>query len=192
MTAKVINNNDVLGFESEKATCPQRLNSMDLLSEWTGLTRSLKIYDSEIDELESNALWKKVQGRKNVMFVVVTNTGDVFGSFHGILPEKQGAWVREDKDQFIFSLDNNQGYQPTKFKPKSMTHQLLSIAKKNQKQKMFWISDAFRINSEDKSYISSSFSRFYEDTTHSDGNIFTGSVYPLTFSVVSCVAFQWF
>ncbi|ELP94614.1 hypothetical protein EIN_497940 [Entamoeba invadens IP1] len=165
---------------------------LSIVSSWVGHTRALRVFDSEHDELNSEALWNKIKGRRNLMFVVVTTEGNVFGSYHSIIPHSQGSWVSSDDDQFIFTLRNSSGTPPTIFRPKQMTHRLLHISKSTTKKKLVWISDAFKIQNDDKSYISSSFSRFYNDEKDLGPSIFTNLVYPNTFSFSSFFVLHWF
>ncbi|KAL7714295.1 TLDc domain-containing protein [Entamoeba marina] len=162
-----------------------------VLSQWVSLPTKTVIFSSEIHDMSPATLWNKIKGRSNVMFVVITDVGDIFGSFHGTVPQKQGDWVWDDNKQFVFTLRNQYHIEPTKFTPKRTTHSLLNISQKNLKKKLFWISDAYRIASDDKSYISSSFDRFYNDPTGIGPSLFTNTVYPETFGVASCYMLQW-
>ncbi|EDR29929.1 hypothetical protein EDI_233910 [Entamoeba dispar SAW760] len=163
-----------------------------ILKEWVQLGNKIVIFNSEQHEMMPHGLWNKVSGRKNIMFIVISEYGDIFGSFHGVVPTKQGEWVWEDSQQFIFTMKNQYGVNPIQFKPKTMTHSLLRISGKNNTKKMFWISDGYRVNGDGKGYISNSFSRFYNDSTKIGPLIFTNSVYPNTFSIRSFFVIQWY
>ncbi|KAL7716714.1 TLDc domain-containing protein [Entamoeba marina] len=185
------NNYIPLNSLSYNSTSVDSTNSFKMFSQWTNYTTTTLLFSSEIHDMSPGVIWNKIKGRTNIMFIIITDVNDIFGSFHGIVPEQQGSWVWNDNKQFLFTIHNQYHLQPTQFKPKRTTHSLLNISSKNYKKKLFWISDAFRIEVDDNSYISSSFDRFYIDPTGIGASIFTNTVYPETFSLASCFVLQW-
>ncbi|KAL7716379.1 TLDc domain-containing protein [Entamoeba marina] len=93
---------------------------MDLLKRWTGSSDYKEIYNCSSGhrkQLRSAAeLNKALEGKDNLVFVITSNKENIFGfySSHGIQSDGGNIW--EDDDHFVFTLKNNIGVKPKKYK----------------------------------------------------------------------------
>ena len=110
-----INENDL---PQSKQPLPQKPTPLSFIKEHTNCTEFHVIYDSDENEFNQRAFQSTVIGRKNVLGIVITENGDVFGSFHTVKIEPTTDdlnWTK-DNDFFVFSIlkegeDNYQIYR---------------------------------------------------------------------------------
>lgn len=104
---------------NENNTNPLKSPSpLDFLKYHTGCTQFTLIYDSDENEFNQRAFQSIVVGRKNILGIVITENGDVFGSFHTvhIQPTTNDLNWTKDDDFFVYSIlkhheDNYQIYK---------------------------------------------------------------------------------
>ncbi|EKE39408.1 hypothetical protein ENUP19_0121G0125 [Entamoeba nuttalli] len=78
------------------------------LREWTGLSNYFILYDSDEMPFDRRSFQRVIYGRNNVMGLVITSSGEVFGSFHPTtLPQEDNdnEWVN-DNNYFVFKINN--------------------------------------------------------------------------------------
>ena len=74
---------------------------VEALKGWTEKRNVAVLYDSMVDELTDDGLFRSVVGKPNVAVVAFTTDGDVFGAFYSVAVTEQ--W-REFPDPSIFAF----------------------------------------------------------------------------------------
>ena len=90
-------------------TEPIQKNPLHFIKMYTDCTEFQKIYDSDEMEFNQHAFQSIIIGRTNVLSIVITENGDVFGSFHTVKIESVTNdlnWTKDD-DFFVFSILKN-------------------------------------------------------------------------------------
>ncbi|EDR27855.1 hypothetical protein EDI_028110 [Entamoeba dispar SAW760] len=165
------------------------------LSEWTNKTVSNIIYDSNINDNFNEVIISKGKNLNNLMFVIETDGGNIFGSYHTIIPPKPSQWVIRDKNHFVFSLLNPYGTKPIKFTP--IIDECYPLWVYKSTPGLFCIQSFCHISTNKHCYINSrgwsgkSFNEMYNDTVGKDGKLFTKIVFPSHFGLKRLVVLTW-
>lgn len=168
---------------------------MEQLSQWTHMSVSTIIYDSEVSPLTTESLFSSVNGKSNVMLIVTTDGDNIFGSFHGELPNSISRWKEADPMHFVFTLQNPYGIPPTKFSP--LKPDCYPIWFYKSPTAIYCIQYFCHISNNKQCFINTKewsgkgFSEVYNDTTGKDGRVFTKTLYPSRFGIKRLVAVQW-
>ncbi|EDR22095.1 hypothetical protein EDI_041240 [Entamoeba dispar SAW760] len=157
-----------------------------ILLQWCHANKFCIIYNSENQELSTKQVWRTLQGRINIITVICTTNGSVFGSYHSVIPKRQSSILCDDKKHFMFTLKNPFNVPPTRFKQNLKNENQLIIHRDIQNSWIFGVGYGFHIRGEDKSYIGSAsgeqLNRGYIDTVGLNSDIFNDSHYPSYFS----------
>ncbi|KAL7714110.1 TLDc domain-containing protein [Entamoeba marina] len=84
-------------------------SKMFTLLEWTQMSNYEILYDSDESPFDRITFQRVIYGRRNVMGIILTDDGDVFGSFHPTTlpcPDKESDWVN-DSDYFVFKIHDD-------------------------------------------------------------------------------------
>ncbi|EDR29213.1 hypothetical protein EDI_237750 [Entamoeba dispar SAW760] len=179
---------DLIREEELRRTCGTGIEEgwITTLQEWIGCKTCKLIYDSN-KGFTGDILWTTLKIVNSIVLIIETTDGDVFGSYHSIIPTKQNYPVISDNAHFLFTFRNKMNIGHIKFNVLSTNNKLLDIYK-GSKSWVFGIEKGFWIHSkQNKSYISSNcangeLTQGYEDPTGLGGIIFTGSIYPSRFT----------
>ncbi|EDR28745.1 hypothetical protein EDI_341950 [Entamoeba dispar SAW760] len=166
----------------------------ELFVNWTKLNDYGLIYDSEVDGLSSTALNLCICGKENIMVIIVTKHGYVFGSFNSLklpVPKKTEEWVKNDPNFFVFTLSNPKKTNPMQFYLKDKTADGLNISPSTSKKWVIATNACFGIKQVDGCYISNSFVQYYNVPNGITEDIFVGSHYPQTSDISKVIALQW-
>ncbi|KAL7722755.1 TLDc domain-containing protein [Entamoeba marina] len=87
--------------------------SIDTITDWVNKKECSIIYDSDYQEFTPKAFRESVSGRQDILTIVFTMEGDIFGSYHHKTTVNWNLDV-DDTDFFIFSLNNHGRREPTK------------------------------------------------------------------------------
>ena len=99
------------------------------LKEWSGKETCTIIYSNENEELSARIVNSKIQGKKNLYFIIEDCQGNIFGSYHSFIPTEYEKKVhqQEDHHHFIFTLKNPYNILPTKYLPTEHNDHILSL-----------------------------------------------------------------
>ena len=84
----------------------QMAHLLETLTRWTGASTATTLFDSDVDEFTEDRCFCCVQDTPNVMLVVFTADGDVFGVFFSRAVTTQDE-VTKDPTIFFFSLESH-------------------------------------------------------------------------------------
>ncbi|ELP91080.1 hypothetical protein EIN_268260 [Entamoeba invadens IP1] len=91
------------------------------LNAWTKCTSFDQIFDSNDSGLTTAAFNEKVGGQKNVLLLIFSKKGYLFGSFHSSVPTEP-SMLRDDPKHFVFSLSSPFLETPTQFMGNGILH----------------------------------------------------------------------
>ena len=173
------------------------LTTSDLLQwvETFTAQRARLVYDSSVHGLGGNQLWPHISGLARAAFVFKAQ-GNVFGSYHSVLPEAQGVWVDEDPEHFVFTVKNPFNVAPTRFDQRRPIDDGVLFVSKSSSELMnigylcFLASGAGSFIRLPQSGCPFSFSKGYTDHTNIGDVIFTGSTHPTLFELDQVLAFD--
>ncbi|BFU25438.1 hypothetical protein EHI8A_085640 [Entamoeba histolytica HM-1:IMSS-B] len=168
---------------------------IDKLKQWIGLTKYRIIYNTEVDEFTTLAFNKKVDGRSNLAFVVLTSDKWVFGCFSQAripkIKEKEESAGPEDKGFFIFSLKNPHHTTATKITPKVQSSRLVFYPKNSVQ--LFGVQNAFLIsNHPNESFVFRNIDQHYSIPSLVGKELLTGNCYPEIFNTEKVLVIEWF
>ncbi|KAL7711647.1 TLDc domain-containing protein [Entamoeba marina] len=163
-------------------------NYFDYLSQWTSKNTFHVIYDSETYELSSRAINSTTKGLTDIIFLVETTDGNVFGSYTGTrVPSvkhiENNTFFGKDSSFFVFTLKNPHNTKPQKIMKRDCNKTMMFWNESNEFDAIISAILCFRISGTGKSMIMSQFSEFYEDLTGIGDDLFTGCHEPDTFSL---------
>ena len=170
---------------------------IDTLKQWTGYSNCKVIYDSETNELSGDMLFLSLRLVSTVTFIIETTDGDIFGSYHTIIPTKQNCFVANDPHHFLFTLKNKLNTSHEQFKVFSQNNRLLDIFAGKDSWVM-GVNNGFWIHSKpNRCFITSSAANGdmhdgYYDPKKYTSKIFTGSVYPKRFTLKRLIALEFY
>ncbi|ELP94456.1 hypothetical protein EIN_047490 [Entamoeba invadens IP1] len=142
------------------------------LQEWTGMSEARVVFEG--NNLTPKLFWSLTKKLKNMMIVVETVDGYMFGSYHTVLPPTQDVWVNDDKQHFVFTLNNPTNYPPTRFAPLPTNGDLLFVYGDNDTENVVWVNYCFWICMDNVVFLWHHFSEKYEDTSKLGGDLFVG------------------
>ncbi|ELP93004.1 hypothetical protein EIN_051890 [Entamoeba invadens IP1] len=126
----------------------------DILKSWTGLSQCTTIFDSENDELTARGVDSKITGKTNIVFLVEDTRGNVFGSFHGIIPPPDKLISsKDDPKHFVFTLKNPHNIPPTKFPVKDTNGDVLHVYDSSDCRNVFNVQSAFGVTCDSKVFV---------------------------------------
>ncbi|ELP83848.1 hypothetical protein EIN_197910 [Entamoeba invadens IP1] len=166
------------------------------LTAWTNKMTPSILFDSTVDAPTS--LFEKIRDKGNIMTVVETDGGNVFGSYHSVLPTKPSEWVVKDPNHFVFTLKNpfNGGVNASqKFTPIRPDCYPLWIYKSGNA--LFCVQYFCHVSNNKQCYINSkewsgkAFEEIYNDVSGKGGKLFTKTVYPARFGLKRFVCLSW-
>ncbi|EDR26815.1 hypothetical protein EDI_252800 [Entamoeba dispar SAW760] len=129
-------------------TLKESPESFYFLKRYTQLkSLSLIVEYQRNDEVTGEMLFKIVKDKKNIMFVITSTSGNVFGSFHSKIPQRMNSYVPEDNQMFVFSLKNSNKTGEICFTPRETNHHLLFFPK--EKDELFYILGCWDIKTND-------------------------------------------
>ena len=144
------------------------------LKKWTKKSEASLIYEG--CDLTSKSFWEKCSNLKNMMIVVETTDGYMFGSYHTVLPKTQDVWVDKDDSHFVFTLKNPYSINPTMFEPIPENDNRLFVYGDNDNENVVWVNYCYWICADNTAYLWHHFADWYNDTTELGGNVFTGGI----------------
>ncbi|EKE40354.1 hypothetical protein ENUP19_0240G0003 [Entamoeba nuttalli] len=157
------------------------------LSSFCHKRQYLVIYDSEKKSFLNQEIWSSICGRNNIMIIIKDWNGNVFGSFHEVVPKKMGEYSKKDYNHFVFSL-NNPYHNPMKFKRKVISP-ILKIHLDNES--ILTVSGFLFIGVFNSFLVSNErFWKYYTDPTDKGTNYFCSN--DSIFTVDSMKILQWF
>ncbi|ELP87357.1 serine-threonine protein kinase, putative [Entamoeba invadens IP1] len=177
-------------------------NYKEVLGKWVGLEKYRVIYSSNTDELCGNVVSNKIYEQSNVMVVVTTLEGHVFGAYVGNQIKKKEEVFRTDVDfkkqnaHFAFTLKNPYNTKPLVFYKRK--EYVVALRLYNTKVgEVIAVPSFFIIYSNQDSYISTNFNVVYEDNTNIGFDLFcTGKDYStahqVTFNMKELTLLEWF
>ncbi|GAB1225627.1 hypothetical protein ENUP19_0257G0055 [Entamoeba nuttalli] len=129
-------------------TLKESPESFCFLKQYTQLkSLSLIVEYQRNDEITGELLFKIVKDKRNIMFVITSTSGNVFGSFHSKIPQKMNSYVFKDKHMFVFSLKNSNKTGEVCFIPRETNHHLLFFPR--EKDSLFYILGCWDIKTND-------------------------------------------
>ena len=169
------------------------------------LNQYIIIYDSTIDGFTAQNFNQSVAGQENVMVLVVSEMGNVFGSFSSVrFPVKFDTdyVITNDPHFFVFALvhpidpsDNRKSdsekRKPVKFQMKKKEGETVHFFPNKSKDWVFAAMNCFSIRPEDKSSISDKFLDYYETKHGITEDIFVMCRYPEFIKVQKIIALRW-
>lgn len=168
---------------------------LQTLSEWTGKVSSTIVFDSQVNESFENTIVNKASTYKNLMFIVETDGGNMFGSYHTMIPNKVCKWTVNDDRHFVFTLKNPYETQPMKFRPIVEESYPLWFYKNSTSlysvQSFCHISTTKQCYIAGKQWAGKAFSDVYNDISGKDCKIFTKTQYPVKFGMKRLVVLTW-
>lgn len=174
---------------------PSLLQHLQKLSEWTGKVSSTIIFDSQINESFESSIIQKASTLKNIMFIVETDGGNMFGSYHTVIPNKVGKWAVSDDKHFVFTLKNPYETQPMKFRP--IVEECYPLWFYKSSTSLYSVQSFCHITTNKQCYIAGkhwsgkAFSDVYNDISGKDCKIFTKTQYPMKFGMKRLVVLTW-
>ena len=167
------------------------------MKQWTGYSNCKVIYDSETNELSGDVLFLSLRLVSTCAFIIETTEGDIFGSYHTIIPTKQNCFVPNDPHHFLFTLKNKLNTPHEQFKVFSQNNRLLDIYGGKDSWVM-GVNNGFWIHSKtNRCFITSTAANGdmhdgYYDPKKYSSKIFTGSVYPKRFTLKRLIALEFY
>ena len=159
---------------------------MELLEEyqhhienWTGLYDLTPIYDTKEDDDSSSAINRSICGRKNLLIVVSTEEGYLFGTFiekevpH---PKSTIQLVKDGPKNCVFTLKNSFGTEPTALRLKKKKGETLGIFPNSESEGMLSVKKCFSLyrKGTKESKVHPYLNRKYNDVTQYGCCLFTG------------------
>ncbi|ELP88312.1 hypothetical protein EIN_227250 [Entamoeba invadens IP1] len=162
------------------------------LESWTTKKRRRLVYDSSMMDFSKESFYNAVCGLSNIMTLVVTDKGYVFGAFHSSIPNPptQGSKTFHDNNFFIFTLINADNIPQEKFFKKSSLETMYLDSLSMSVESIYTISRGFTLKKKGSSF-SPYFASFYQIEKRRGSKFFVGSVEPETFEVARLVAIEW-
>ncbi|GAB1224452.1 hypothetical protein ENUP19_0203G0002 [Entamoeba nuttalli] len=165
---------------------------LDILKKWTNKEICQVVYDSINDGLTAHTINHAIEMKSNIMILVKTDKGEIFGSYNTTqVPKSEdsgyGFYINKDMNFFMFSLKGNIK-APTKITKKDKVYSLKVYSNDNDE----WVIGThcgFYVGASRNSFISNKLKMFYDGDITSDS--LTGSHFPTTFDVSQVIAIQW-
>ena len=165
-----------------------------ILCKWTQYETYELIYESEVDGYTSRSINMNINGKRNVMILIVSDNGSIFGCFNSFeIPkaQKEDQWIIDDNDFFVFTLRNKQKTQPMKFTLKEGIEKSLVISPNTSRLWIIATHACFGLKQMDKNYIANNFCENYNCPSDITEDIFVGCHFPSTFIISKVYAIQW-
>ena len=157
----------------------------NILRSYCHKTKYVEVFNSDTKRIDSESIWMSIKGRKNIMFIIKDLKGNVFGSFHSVIPSQRGEYQGKDYNHFVFSLNNK--FQPQKFTRKNISPPLKIYSHGNG---VFVINGFLMINEEESFFMSNQrFWRNYFDDTDKGIDYFVGE--NTSFEIDSLRILEW-
>ena len=149
------------------------------LISWSGLMTFSPIYDTNSNEQTSSAINSAIRNRKNILIVITTTEGYLFGSFiEKEIPnaKSQLQYVKDGINHFVFTLKNSFQTEPTMLKRKNKKGMTLAVLPTNETKILLMIKKCFCLYEKGKgdSKVHYAFNQKYNDTTEYSCCLFTG------------------
>ncbi|ELP90320.1 hypothetical protein EIN_505560 [Entamoeba invadens IP1] len=161
------------------------------IAQWTGLKHGGEIYNSLKDGVSTQIINERICGKKNILFLIITNEGYSFGAFiSGLIPSPKPhpEYVKDTSKHFVFTLNNPFNTEPTALKRKEKKGMTLCVFPNNDHTNVLEIKKCFSIKNDGKSVVSPFFNQKYDDTTQYSSCLFTGED---TINYKEISAMQW-
>ncbi|ELP93179.1 hypothetical protein EIN_054640 [Entamoeba invadens IP1] len=167
---------------------------LPLLQEWTKKKKYNVIFNSKFDGLNRETFNNRVCLKENIMFLVFTKEGHLFGSFNTkrMPAHMTEGFIMDDQTHFVFTLRNSKDCPPTKFTKKSWNGPSVGINFSGFKEgdddgMILAVRWAFYIREKSGS-ISPSFTSVYNDIVGKEYFVFTTNT---LINVERLVALEW-
>ncbi|ELP87753.1 hypothetical protein EIN_411060 [Entamoeba invadens IP1] len=161
---------------------------MGYIKEWTGKNTFKVVFDTERDEFSVREVSGRTRLIKNVLFLVETASGCVFGSYvttkiPPVRAEAYNTFFGKDEGYFVFTMKNPHNILPTKFDKKDNTKTMMFWKEPNELEAVLSAILCFRISADGKGMIMNQFKDFYNEPTGFGDDVFTGTHEPNVFDV---------
>ena len=170
---------------------------IDTLKQWTGFANCKVIFEQNENELSGEMVFLSLRLVSTVTFIIETTDGDVFGSYHSIIPTRQNCFVANDPNHFLFTLHNKYGTPHEQFKVLPHNHRLLDIFSGNDSWVM-GVNNGYWIHSKsNRCFIPSCSANGdlhdgYYDPKRYSSKIFTGCIYPKRFTIKRLIGLEFY
>ncbi|ELP85837.1 hypothetical protein EIN_282080 [Entamoeba invadens IP1] len=171
---------------------PLKNRHLKKLKEWTGAHKFKIVMNSEIDGFSPDVLTRRVEGKKNIMLLCVSEAGWVFGCFTTTaVSNNQKTHSPNDKNFFVFSLVNPHHTTAIKITPKQIEPSKLTIFP-SESHWIFAVQDAFYISVfPNQSYIDKNIEQTFRIPSIVGKELLTGNCAPDTFTTTKMYALEW-
>ncbi|BFU23883.1 protein kinase domain containing protein [Entamoeba histolytica HM-1:IMSS-B] len=170
-----------------------------VLQQWTDMENFNIIYNSSVDGLNGKLISSKMMEHKNLMVIIQTKEGHVFGSYYGgfINRIRDISFNVEDDSQkyhFAFSLINPHKTAPINVKKRKEYR--VAFRFNGQTNEVISVPSFFFIFSDATSYISTSFNVAYEHVSEYGFDLFCegqdySSPYRVGFNLMTLYVIEW-
>lgn len=204
MSEMVVNNNlresnqrEKPNINSFEETEPQpvisQLKFQKKIVEWTNKCSYRMVYRSTRDGLNARSLNARICGKSNILLIVLTSKGYVFGSYSSktipMPPNVGDVHLGNDEEFFVYSFNNPHGILPTKIHKKNHSTSL-KIYSNKERSYVIGVDCCFYIRANCPCHIPLNFAENYEDTTGKGNLLFVDCVYPEKFALQELLAVE--
>lgn len=161
----------------------------DLLKIWTGMRNYRVVYNKAFSEMNLSEFNSKICGLSNMMLIVTTDSGCVFGSFTSTTVPPPMNWVKKDASHFLFTLRSPLNMQPTRFFPLKPANSVY-IFQDDYMISFIAVQGGFKINTKTDSSFSSRFTYYYNDSVGYGPSVFVPT--PDRFRVKSVTVLEFY
>ena len=135
------------------------------LKEWSGYTTPTILYSTETEELSARTLNSKINGKRNLYFIVEDMNNNLFGSYHSHLPTEKEYKQHSSEDQhhFVFTLHNPHNIPPTRYYPTEHNDHISYLYQNDDINNVFNVQYCYGIVSRNKVFIYENIIRYYKD-----------------------------
>ena len=166
----------------------ENLVDVEMLKEWTGFKSYDVVFESNTSDIDLFEFNGNVCGRNNLMLLVFSDDGSIFGSYTSVQVPQPSNWVKKDMGHFVFTIKNPYNVPPTRFYPTKPGNSVY-IFQNDYMISVVAIQGAFKINIKMDSVYSTKFSKFYKDTVGKGASLFVTN--PEKFTIKSIMALEF-
>ncbi|BFU23999.1 hypothetical protein EHI8A_095990 [Entamoeba histolytica HM-1:IMSS-B] len=161
--------------------------------EWTNMRNYRILYRSSKDGLSARSLNARICGRSNILIIVLTTKGYVFGSFSSIQipppPRLGDLHVGADPNFFVYSFQNPFNTEPLKILKKNSQTSMKIYCNKEQSY-VIGCDCCFYIRSNCPCHVPSNFCDNYNEPSGKGNLLFVNCVYPEKFALQELLAVE--
>ena len=179
--------------ETEPQPVISQLKFQKKIVEWTNKCSYRMVYRSTRDGLNARSLNARICGKSNILLIVLTSKGYVFGSYSSktipMPPNVGDVHVGNDDEFFVYSFNNPHGILPIKIQKKNHSTSL-KIYSNKERSYVIGVDCCFYIRANCPCHIPLNFAENYEDTTGKGNLLFVDCVYPEKFALQELLAVE--